>query len=443
MTRREARHEQIDFYIELTIPSTKSHNPPASAFKMPRPTVRVAAAHISPVLLDAAGTTKKILSAIAHAASHKASIIAFPESLLPGFPIWSALIPPASRHTAGLFARFTSASCHADSPEIRSIRAAAKKHNISVSLGFSESKAPNNSAGRGTLWNSNLLIDANGSIEVHHRKLRPTFYEQLSWSGGDGHGLRTATLNVNPLQPPQTRSSSTPQDQTHSFSVGTLICGENTNSLARHALLSQAQDLHISTWPAIWPTQMPEESSANSSSSTTSAAKDYDNVLANRVRAAAHCFEAKCYGMLVAAHLSESNITTLLDILRADNAKASLLDEVEFALRIASRAPSMVLDPTGTPVEMFTFADFESENDAENEFVGGDSGRERQEAKKIAVEMLREEEGVLFADLDLEAGPLVEGKQFHDLLGGYQRFDVFKLNVDRRRKDGAVVFNDV
>jgi nitrilase len=410
---------------------------------MPRPAVRVAAAHISPVLLDAGATTNKILSAITHAASHNASIIAFPESLLPGFPIWSALIPPASRHTAELFTTFASASCHADGPEIRSIRSAAKKHGISVSLGFSESKAPDDSAGRGTLWNSNLLIDAKGEVQVHHRKLRPTFYEQLSWSGGDGHGLRTATLNVRPIQPSIDEPTS---NESQSFSVGTLICGENTNSLARHAILSQAQDLHISTWPAIWPTQMPEESSASSNDSS----KDYDNVSANRIRAAAHCFEAKCYGMLVAAHLSEFNITDLLDILRTNNAKPSLLTEVEFALRNASRAPSMVLDSTGSPVQTFIFTDspfFTPADLQPNECTSAqeptDQSVNGHPPRKYLVDMLQASEGVLFADLDLDTGPLVEGKQFHDLLGGYQRFDVFELRVDRTRKDGAVVFTDV
>jgi nitrilase len=47
--------------------------------------------------------------------------------------------------------------------------------------------------------------------------------------------------------------------------------------------------------------------------------------------------------------------------------------------------------------------------------------------------MLREDEGVLFADLDLDVG--VEGKQYHDLVGGYQRLDVFELNVDRKRRE--------
>ena len=56
-----------------------------------------------------------------------------------------------------------------------------------------------------------------------------------------------------------------------------LICGENTNYLAKYALAAQEAQLHLSMWPAIWPTRMGSEGKAN-----------YGNVAANRVWAAAH-----------------------------------------------------------------------------------------------------------------------------------------------------------
>jgi hypothetical protein len=36
----------------------------------------------------------------------------------------------------------------------------------------------------------------------------------------------------------------------------------------------------------------------------------------------------------------------------------------------------------------------------------------------------------------------VEGKQFQDVVGGYQRFDVFQINVDRTRRT-PVTFSDI
>ena len=41
----------------------------------------------------------------------------------------------------------------------------------------------------------------------------------------------------------------------------------------------------------------------------------------------------------------------------------------------------------------------------------------------------RDEEGVLYVDIDVSA--CVRPKQFHDISGGYNRFDIFHLTVDR------------
>lgn len=44
---------------------------------------------------------------------------------------------------------------------------------------------------------------------------------------------------------------------------------------------------------------------------------------------------------------------------------------------------------------------------------------------------LQNEEGIAYAELDLQK--CVEPKQFHDVVGYYNRFDVFSLSVERRR----------
>ena len=48
---------------------------------------------------------------------------------------------------------------------------------------------------------------------------------------------------------------------------------------------------------------------------------------------------------------------------------------------------------------------------------------------KPVSEVLKDSEGLLYADIDLSA--CVEPKQYHDVVGGYNRFDIFKLTVDR------------
>jgi predicted amidohydrolase len=280
-------------------------------------------------------------------------------------------------------------SIHADGEEMEAIREAARSTGSVISIGFSERSRHSN----GCLYNSNLIVGRNGEVLVHHRKLIPTFFEKLTWSPGDGHGLRVA--------------------DTQFGRIGNLICGENTNPLARYSLMAQAEQVHISTWPAIWPTRTPQKKveDADNSSSIPSPA-NYDNLAANRTRAAAHCFEAKCFGVACSGHLGEDAIATIID-------GASQAETVAKTLRMMPRATTFFLDPTGAPLPSFTF----SEN-----------GNEAQ-----PVSHLQSEEGILYADMNLDA--CIEGKQYHDVVGGYQRLDVFDLKVDRSRKD-PVRFTD-
>ena len=148
---------------------------------------KVAAAHIAPVFLDKKATTAKAISWIEEAAKQGAQLVVFPESFLPGFPIWAALWAPLNNHD--LFQQFVENSLFVDGPEVQAIAKQAKKSQVFVSFGFSEASH----ASVGCLWNSNLLISNEGEILVHHRKLVPTFFEKLIWAPGDGAGLWPGT----------------------------------------------------------------------------------------------------------------------------------------------------------------------------------------------------------------------------------------------------------
>src|SRR5262245_32061416 len=236
----------------------------------PFPVFKAAAAHVASVFLDPSATAAKAASVIAEAARNGASFVVFPESFLPGYPLWAALHAPIDTHAH--FERFVLASVFADGPEIARIRQAAAQAGVFVSLGFSE----RDPASAGALWNSNLLIGDDGEVLVHHRKLVPTFYEKLVWNRGDGAGLRVAATSLG--------------------RIGALICGENTNPLARFALMAQAEQVHVSSFPPAWPTRPPL------------AGGNYDNRAANRIRTAAHCFEAKCFGIVAAGRFDEAAI---------------------------------------------------------------------------------------------------------------------------------------
>lgn len=315
------------------------------------PVVKVAAVHAAPVFLDRARTVSKAVSLVREAAGNGAQLVVFPESFLPAFPVWAALWAPIDNHA--LFERLVEESVYLDGPEIAEIAAEAQRCGVFVSLGFSERSR----ASLGCLWNANVLIDDRGAILNHHRKLVPTFFEKLVWAPGDGAGLRVSDTRLG--------------------RIGGLICGENTNPLARYALIAQGEQIHISTWPALWPTRRP------------SSGGNYDNVTANRLRAGAHSFEAKAFGIVCAGYMDKRMRDFLVD---RDASAATVLDG-------SPRAMTMFVDPTGAPV--------------------GSS--------------LCDEEGIAYADFDL--GKCIEPKQFHDVVGYYNRFDVFSLSVNRERQE--------
>jgi nitrilase len=351
-------------------------------------TLRVAACHASPIFLNARKTTDKAISFIKQAASNKANLVVFPETYVSAFPIWSSLRPPTENHS--LFQRMVQESIYADGDEMEALREAARSNDILVSIGFSEKSRHSNAC----LYNSNIIIGTEGEVLVHHRKLCPTFFEKLTWSSGDGYGLRVA--------------------DTRFGRIGALICGENTNALARYSLIAQAEQIHISTWPTIWPTRTSHRTAQTAEQTTDDSNEqsgpsiergtNYDNLAANKTRAAAHCFEAKCFGVACSGHLGDDAVKTIIE-------GASQADVVAETLYAMPRAATFFLDPTGTPLPSFTY-----------------QGKEKKD-----VQALQDKEDILYADMNLD--DCIEGKQYHDVVGGYQRLDVFDLKVDRSRKE--------
>ncbi|WP_144757260.1 carbon-nitrogen hydrolase family protein [Curtobacterium pusillum] len=318
----------------------------------------IAGAHLAPVFLDAAATTAKAVDAIGEAATAGAELVAFPESFIPGFPVWAALSAPIHNHD--LFRRFVAESITIDGPEVGLLRRAARRHGITVSVGISEKSHTS----VGSIWNSNVVIGPDGSILNHHRKIVPTFYEKLIWTPGDGHGLTVTDTAVGRL--------------------GALICGENTNPLARYTLMAQAEQVHVSTYPPLWPTRDP-----------AAGGKPYDLEAAIRVRAGAHSFEAKVFNLVVSAVFDDRVKDELATL--GDDAARILGDDAARILDGTARGVSLVIDP---------FAE-------------------------VISDVLRDEEGLLIQEIDLDQ--CVEPKQFHDVSGYYNRFDIFDLTVDRRR----------
>ena len=262
----------------------------------------VAAAQAVAPPFDIRGGVAKCCQLVARAAAEGARLVVFPESFLPGFPIWNAFYRPIDAH--GFFRRFAENSLNISSDLFGQICAAAARNRIMVCLGFSEVS----DGSRGCLWNSQVLIGEDGAVLNHHRKLVPTFYEQLSWNRGDASGLRVVDTSIG--------------------RIGGLICGENNNPLARYVLMSGAEEIHCAGYPAIWPFRNPKGGAS------------YDLRNAIHFRAAAHSFEAKVFTIVSAGVLDETTIATVSE---GDN-------EIAAMMRQCPQANSMIIAPMGNVI---------------------------------------------------------------------------------------------
>ncbi len=308
---------------------------------------KVAVPHVAPVFLDLPGTVEKACELIRESARHGAQLIVFPETYVPAFPVWCALQAPIHNHD--LFCELAANAMRVDGPELAALAETARACGVFVSIGFNEGT----SVSGGCVWNANALIGDDGAVLCHHRKIMPTFYEKLVWAQGDGGGLRVCDTRLG--------------------RIGMLICGENTNPLARYTLMAQGEQVHISSYPPKWPAHDPATQ------------EHYDLKHAILIRAGTHSFEGKVFNIVASGFLDHAARDRLA---ARDEESGRILDG-------SPRGVSVVIGPTGTPVS----------------------------------DMLQEDEGILYADIDVAR--CVEPKQIHDVVGGYNRYDIFELTVNR------------
>lgn len=312
------------------------------------PKSKVAAVQTAPVFLDPAATVDKACALIAEAAGNGARLVAFPEVFIGGYPYWNWLMTPIEG--GAWFERLYRAAIEVPGPYVDQLCQAAREHECVVVIGANE-RDPKR---LGTLFNTNIVIGADGQLLGRHRKLVPTWAEKLTWAGGDGSSLRVYDTAVGPL--------------------GTLACGENTNTLARFALLSEGELVHVANYISL-----------------PVAPASYNMAEAIRIRASAHSFEGKLFTVVSCSTVSEEIIAAM----SADRPENRAL------LERRSSAFSGVIGPDGAVIGT----------------------------------PLIDEEGIVYADIDL--GQCIQPKQMHDILGGYNRFDIFDLKIDRRVRSPA------
>lgn len=183
-------------------------------------TVRAAAVQISPVLHSREGTTEKVLDAIASAARQGVNLIVFPETFIPYYPYFSFVLPPVlmGKDHMTLYEQAVTVP----GPVVDAVARAARSYSMVVVLGVNERDA-------GSLYNSQLIFDADGTLALKRRKITPTYHERMVWGQGDGAGLTVLETQVGRL--------------------GSLACWEHYNPLARFALMAQHEQIHCGQFP--------------------------------------------------------------------------------------------------------------------------------------------------------------------------------------------------
>ena len=308
------------------------------------PKFNAAAIQAAPVFLNREATVEKACRLILEAANRGAQLIVFPEVFVAGYPYWNRLDNPfrGKRY----FSELVKNAVAVPSPATEKLCHCARQANAMVIMGINE-KIPET---LGTIFNSNLIIDRQGKIIGCHRKLVPTFIEKLTWGAGDGRSLRVYDTDCG--------------------KVGTLICGENLNPLARFALVAQGEQVHAANYPG-----QPAGDEAN-----------HDIRHTIEIRSAAHSFEGKVFTIAACSVFTQE----IADLLGDTEEKKRMVGKGSIGL-------SGIFGPNG---------------------------------KLLADPLDPNEEGMVIAEIDIEQ--IIEAKLHHDIAGNYNRFDVLSLNINRR-----------
>jgi nitrilase len=182
--------------------------------------IRAAAVQLSPVLYSREGTVDKVIAKIAELGARDVQFAVFPETIVPYYPYFSFVQRPFEMRAQHL--RLLEQAVTIPSPAVDAISAAARAAHMVVSIGVNERDG-------GSIYNTQLLFDADGTLLQRRRKISPTYHERMVWGQGDGSGLRAVDSAVG--------------------RIGQLACFEHFNPLARYALIADGEQIHASMFP--------------------------------------------------------------------------------------------------------------------------------------------------------------------------------------------------
>lgn len=183
-------------------------------------TVRAAAVLMVPDLDKIENSLERVLNSVDNAAAKGAQIVVFPETILPYYPYFSFVMPPAAMGKAHM--KLYEDAAKVPGPVTIAIGKKAKEKEIIIVVGVNERD-------HGSIYNTQIVFDCDGEIILKRRKISPTFHERMIWGQGNASGLRVVKTKIG--------------------AIGCLACWEHFNPLARYALMTQHEEIHCSHFP--------------------------------------------------------------------------------------------------------------------------------------------------------------------------------------------------
>jgi len=203
---------------------------------------KLATIQAAPVYFDREASTRKACLLIEEAGARGATIAAFGEAWLPGYPffVWGSGF---GRLPWKATAEYLANAIEIPSATTDELCKAARHANLDVVIGVVERDVQT----QGTAYCTLLFITSDGRILGRHRKLKPTHRERTVWGEGDGSSL---TIYERPYG-----------------RISGLNCWEHNMVLPGYVLISKGTQIHIASWPgsegqappapvSVWPRQL-------------------------------------------------------------------------------------------------------------------------------------------------------------------------------------------
>ena len=184
--------------------------------------VKAAAVQMSPVLYSRDGTVEKAVRKIHELGEQGVQFATFPETVVPYYPYFAFIQAPYQIVAGREHLKLLEQAVTIPSETTDAIGEACKQSGVVVSIGINERDG-------GTIYNTQLLFDADGTLIQKRRKISPTYHERMIWGQGDGSGLRAVNSKAG--------------------RIGQLACWEHYNPLARYAMMADGEQIHSAMFP--------------------------------------------------------------------------------------------------------------------------------------------------------------------------------------------------